>query len=306
MLRIPSQIGSDAMYAYPIGLIPSRVIDAAVADALRLELDGYTSAYVEYSVGGWATAPLWVNPGDRPGEEVRENDEPAQPIASVRDMDGLNDLISTYFDVSFLRSARLFRACNGAIILPHRDYLEHKHGFTRMHVPLITDVIQARNSEDSSCFHMRRGEVWYLEARRIHSGGVTGSAKRVHLVLDFSHKIGPGETIVSKLEPPREPLLVQRPDLPPDFLPSYQALAPFINAAAWRELFHILARVHLRYDVDAAEVYEWLAKIAAESGEDRDLLVRDADRMKRYYLSDGPAATPTFDAMWVNSGTRDG
>ena len=155
------------MYAYPIGLIPSRVIDAAVADALRLELDGYTSAYVEYSVGGWATAPLWVNPGDRPGEEVRENDEPAQPIASVRDMDGLNDLISTYFDVSFLGSPRLFRACNGAIILPRRDYLEHKHGFTRTHVPLITDVIQARNSEDSSCFHMRRGEVRFLEARRI-------------------------------------------------------------------------------------------------------------------------------------------
>lgn len=294
------------MYAYPIGMIPSRAIDGAVADALRLELHAYTSAYVEYSVGGWATAPLWVNPGDRPGEEVRENDQPARPIASVQDMNGINSLISTYFDVSFLRSARLFRACNGALILPHRDYLEHKNGFTRIHVPLITDVSQARNSEESSCFHMRRGEVWYLEARKIHSGGVTGSAKRVHLVLDFSHTIEPNETIASKLDPAPEPLLIQRPELPSNLLSSYQALAPFINAAAWRDLFHILARVHLRYNAHAAEVYEWLAKIAAESGEDRDLLVRDAERMKRYYLSDGPATTATFDSLWLNSGSGDG
>ena len=78
---------------------------------------------------------------------------------------------------------------------------------------------------------------------------------------------------------------------------AYQALAPFINAAAWRELFHILARVHLRYNVDAAEVYEWLAKIAAEGGgEDRDLLVRDADRMKRYYLQ---AARPLLPPLML-------
>jgi L-proline cis-4-hydroxylase len=286
------------MYAYSIGLIPSRVIDAAAADALSLEPDGYTSAYLEYSVGGWSTAPLWVNPGDRPGEEVHEHEESARPVGFVREFHGINDLISSYFDVSRLRSARLFRASNGAIILPHVDYLEHKNGFTRIHVPLITNAAEARNTEDNYCFHMRRGEVWYLEARRVHSGGVTGSALRVHLVLDFSHTTKPADAVVPSLESAGDPLIIDRPELPPNLVPSYRALAPFINAAAWRDLFHILARVHLRYNVNAADVYDWLEKIAAESGEDRDFLLQDVVRMKRYYISDGPAATATFDSVW--------
>lgn len=286
------------MYAYSIGLIPSRVIDAAAADALSIEPHGYTSAYMEYSVGGWATAPLWVNPGDRPGQEVNEHEESARPLESVRELRGLNDLISSQFDVSCIKSARLFRASNGAIILPHRDYLEHKYGFTRIHIPLITDAAEARNTEDNFCFHMRRGEIWYLDARRVHSGGVTGSALRVHLVLDFSHTTKPEEAVVAELEPAGEPLIINRPELPPNLVSSYQALAPFINAAAWQDLFHILARVHLRYNVGAAEVYDWLEKIATGSREDRDFLMRDADRMKRYYISDGPAVTATFDSAW--------
>ena len=287
------------MYAYPIGLIPPSAIDIAAADALSLEPRGYTSAYVEYSAGGWATAPLWDNPDAQSDEAVYEHDEPARPIPSIRMLNGINGLISSYFDLSRLRCARLFRASHGAIILPHRDYLEHKNGFTRIHIPLITDVVQARNSEDDCCFHMRRGEVWYLDARRVHSGGVVGPALRVHLVLDFSHTTQPAEAVVPSLEAAQDPLMIDRPELPPNLVPSYQALAPFINAAAWQELFHILARVHLRYNVGAGEVYDWLEKIAADSGDDRAFLIRDADRMKRYYISEGPAATATFDSIWT-------
>lgn len=286
------------MYAYPIGLIPPGAIDAAAADALSLEPCGYTSAYIEYSVGGWATAPLWDNPDAQSAEQVHEHNEPARPIPSMRGLSGINDLISSYFDVSRLRCARLFRASHGAIILPHRDYLEHRNGFTRIHIPLITDKAQARNTEDDSCFHMRRGEVWYLDARRIHSGGVVGPALRVHLVLDFSHTTHPAEAVVPSLEAAQDPLMVDRPDLPTNLVSSYRALAPFINAAAWRDLFHILARVHLRYNVGAGDVYDWLEKIAANSVDDREFLVRDADRLKRYYISEGPAVTATFDSIW--------
>lgn len=287
------------MYAYPIGQIPSRLIDAAAADALSLEHCGYTSAYLEYSVGGWATAPLWLNSASQTGEEVHEDNAPARPIPSVQALSGINDLISSYFDVSRIRCARLFRASSGALILPHRDYLEHTNGFTRIHVPLITSTVQARNTEDNCCFHMRRGEVWYLAARRIHSGGVVGPALRVHLVLDFIHTTQPAEAVVASLDAAPDPLIIDRPELPPNLISSYQALAPFINAAAWQDLFHILARVHLRYNVGAADVYDWLEKIAAESTEDRNLLVRDVERMKRYYITDGPAATATFDSIWT-------
>jgi len=289
------------VFAHSIGVIPAELIDAAAQDALSLEARGYTVAYEEYSVGRWATAPLWSDHSGQATGEVIEHDEPARPIPSAQALTGINDIICTYFNVPHLRCARLFRASHGAIVLPHRDYMEHKNGFTRIHVPLITDSDQARNTEDGNCFHMRRGEVWFLDARRIHSAGVTGSARRVHLVLDFTHSTRPAETVVSSLEPPEDPLIIERPDLPPNLISGYQALAPFINAAAWRDLFFILARVHLRYDVGAGDVYDWLEKIAAESGEDRGLLVRDVERMRKYYISDGPAATETFNDIWADS-----
>ena len=50
------------MFAHPIGIMPPELIDQAAQDALSLEARGYTSAYEEYSVGRWATAPLWGGP----------------------------------------------------------------------------------------------------------------------------------------------------------------------------------------------------------------------------------------------------
>lgn len=295
--------GVGNLYAYPIGAIPTEVIDNAAEDALSLEAHGYTSAYEEYSVGRWASAPLWSDPSGQATGEVHEHDEPAQPIPSVRTLTGINALISNYFDVPSLRCARLFRASHGAIVLPHRDYLEHNRGFTRIHVPLVTDAAQARNTEDNSCFHMRRGEVWYLDARRTHSGGVTGSARRVHLVLDFTHTTRPVETILPSVGSPPDPLVINRPALPENLVPSYIALAPYLNAASWREIFYILARVHLRYEAGAEDVYTWLERIAEQSGEDHDILVKDIERMKKYYISDGPTTTETFDQIWEDGAT---
>ncbi len=168
-----------------------------------------------------------------------------------------------------------------------------------MHVPLVTDVAQARSVEDHVCFHMRRGEAWFLDARRVHSGGVIGPSARLHLVLDFDHETRPQDTLAQPLAVPPPPLLIERPALPPGLVPRHVALAPFIDAAGWRYLVHLLARVHLRYDVSAGAVYDWLEAVAqAITGPDRDFLMEDARRMRRYFVSDGPHATMTFDALW--------
>jgi hypothetical protein len=286
------------MRAHCLGVIPTGTIDAANTDALTLEVNGYTAAYEEFAVGSWASAPLWSDSSGQASGEVREHSEPARPIPSIVSLVGINNLISSYFNVTELRCARLFRASHGAIVLPHRDYMEHSHGFTRLHVPLITDPSQARNTEEDRCFHMRRGEVWYLDARRTHSGGVLGAALRVHLVLDFSHSTAPAAAVAGSLAAPPGPLVIDRPPLPRELIASYEALAPFVDGAAWRELLHILARVHLRYCVGAEDVYHWLEDIAANSRIDRELLLADARRMKKYYISDGPSTTETFESMW--------
>jgi hypothetical protein len=288
-----------SLSAHALGVFPDHVVAAAAVDALQLGSEAYTAAYEEYSVGSWALAPLWSDrSGDSSGES-REHGDAARPIAAAAHLSGINTLVSEYFDVSRLRSARLFRASHGALIIPHADYLEHRNGFTRMHVPLVTNAAQARSTEEDICYHMRRGEVWYVDGHRVHSGGVVGPSLRLHLVLDFSHETAPDQTLVRSISDPKPPLLIDRAPLPPGLIPSYLALAPFIDAAAWRDLVHILARVHLRYDVPTRAVYDWLEEIAqASTGPDHDILVKDAARMKRYFVSDGPGATTTYDALW--------
>jgi hypothetical protein len=288
-----------SMSAHALGVLPDDVVAAAAADALQLGWDAYTAAYDEYSVGSWALAPLWSDPSGDASGESREHGDAAEPIPTACHLSGINALVSEYFATSDLRGVRMFRASHGALIIPHTDYLEHRHGFTRMHVPLVTDPAQARNTEGDICYHMRRGEVWFLDGHRVHSGGVIGPSLRLHLVLDFSHDTTPKETLAREIPAAEPPLLIDRCPLPPDLIPSYLGLAPFIDAAAWRDLVHILARVHLRYDVPTKTVYDWLETIArASTGPDRDILVRDADRMKRYFISDGPASTTTYDALW--------
>jgi hypothetical protein len=285
--------------AHALGRLPPDALDAAARDALAIPPQSYVATYDEYSIGPWALAPLWSDStGDTSGAS-REHDEAAKPIAAAARLDGINDLVYAHFATDLLRTVRLVRASHGALIIPHVDYLEHGRGFTRMHVPLVTDPAQARSTEDSVCFHMGRGEVWFLDACRIHSGGVIGPSARLHLVLDFDRSTSPEDTIVAPLAPGPPPRLISRPRLPPDLLPSYEALARFIDVAGWQALVGLMARVHLRYDVPAGTLYDWLEGIAdANSGPDRELLVADAHRMRRYFLSDGPAATMTFAASW--------
>jgi L-proline 3-hydroxylase, C-terminal/Aspartyl/Asparaginyl beta-hydroxylase len=291
-----------SLRAHALGVLPDDDVAAAAADALELGWEAYTAAYEEYSVGSWALAPLWSDPSGDASGESHEHGDPAKPIPTAAHLSGINALVSEYFNTSRLRGVRLFRASHGALIIPHSDYLEHRNGFTRMHVPLVTDPAQARNTEDNICYHMRRGEVWFLDGHRVHSGGVVGPSLRLHLVFDFSHDTAPDETLAREIPAAERPLLIDRSPLPPDLIPSYLALAPFIDAAAWRDLVHILARVHLRYDVPTKTVYDWLETIArASTGPDRDILVRDAERMKRYYISDGPGSTTTYDALWSDA-----
>jgi hypothetical protein len=290
------------MNAHAVGSLPEDAVAAAAADALKLGADAYTAAYAEYSVGSWALAPLWSDPSGDSSGESHEHGDPAEPIPSAAGLSGINTLISDFFDVTGLRGVRLFRASHGALIIPHIDYLEHEHGFTRMHVPLITNPSEARNTEDDTCYHMRRGEVWFLDGNRVHSGGVIGPSVRLHLVLDFNHDTPPERALAGNAAEAEAPMLIDRPPLPEDLVSSYLKIAPFIDAAGWRDLVHILARVHLRYDIATGDVYDWLEAIAqANFGPDREILIRDAERMKRYFTSDGPGSTMTYHDLWSDT-----
>jgi hypothetical protein len=149
-------------------------------------------------------------------------------------------------------------------------------------------------TEDDIRFHLPRGALRHLDARRVNSGSVLGPARRIHLVYDLTDA-APERTLVSPIAGAGDPCLVERPSVPAD-LAGYPKIAPYFRAAPWGELVSILARVHLTYHLDAA-FYDWLGAIAGRCGVDSELLDQDVDWMKRYHILDGPDAAETFAQM---------
>lgn len=87
------------------------------------------------------------------------------------------------FECSLL-AARFLRLGAGARILPHRDYdLGFRTGEVRLHVPVRTtpDVAFVVGGVP---LPFAPGEVWYADFDRVHHVHNSGSAPRVHLVLD--------------------------------------------------------------------------------------------------------------------------
>lgn len=275
------------------------------AELRGLPVAAYTGVYNAYSIGDWDTATLWNEPDPSADGSVREHHEEAVPTKWGNPMLHTNKLIRESFQLPALRAVRAFRARAGAIIIPHRDYLEHPTGFTRIHLPVLT-ASSARNSEDDSVYHMSRGEIWFLDGRVVHSGGVLGPVDRIHLVLDFDSTLegAPSETVTAELAPlpPFSP--VARQALPDDFLDGFLRTAPCLRLAMWPALVELLARVHLIYQASADALYEWLETIAAASK--RAELTAEADRMRRYFLIDGPSRTPTFGRAWATATVADG
>lgn len=88
----------------------------------------------------------------------------------------------------FIR-ATLVRLTAGNGIAGHQDLnfsLTHSH---RVHVPIVTND-KVTFSVGCETIHMREGEVWEINNRRIHSVHNDGTEDRVHLILDF---VLPGE-----------------------------------------------------------------------------------------------------------------
>ncbi len=274
-------------------------------ELLHLPNDAYTDVYNEYSIGDWSTATLWNEPDPPRDGSVREHRETAVPTGWGRSLPCTNDLIRQCLELSALRAVRAFRARSGAIIIPHRDYLEHPTGFTRIHLPVLTSET-ARNSEANDVYHMSPGEVWFLDGRIVHSGGVLGPVDRIHLVFDFDSDLEdtPSEALVVETENLPAFSAIQREPLPPDFLEGIVFTASCLRLAMWPSLVELLARVHLVYDAPVDSLYDWLDTIAMESG--RNELQDEAARMRRYFLTDGPSRTPTFNQAWTSVQTQDG
>jgi hypothetical protein len=93
------------------------------------------------------------------------------------------------FGLGYFIRATLVRLAARQSIGEHQDMnfsLTHSH---RVHLPIVTNDA-VRFSVGRQTIHMREGEIYEINNRRMHSVHNGGAEDRIHLILDF---VLPGE-----------------------------------------------------------------------------------------------------------------
>lgn len=277
---------TPALSARPLGTIGH--VDPSLPDELRSVPEHFYKGYAEYALGSWTALMLWNASGKVDDAVSREYQGHAIPTEAAEHTPLINEIICANFNTSHLKSARLFRASNNGLIIPHRDYMEFHRGFNRVHVPLVTDE-GAFNSEHDTVYRMRTGEIWYVDGNQVHSGGTSSIQARIHLALDFDPAV-PFEVVLEQkiVGAAPSPLLVERPQLDSRWLEDLiTSLSQCADRSTWSSIVGVLGRVHIRQKTSCANLYPWLMEVARRSGD--ELLLQFADSMSRYFVTEGPA-----------------
>ncbi len=247
----------------------------------------FSSAYKNYSVGEWKTCLLWNKTGRSNDGISVEYSGSAQPTEFGEKLEYINSTINGIFNMKTCKSVRIFAARGNSLIIPHRDYLEFKDGFHRIHIPLQTDS-HSFMSERDSVFAIRQGEIWFIDGNQVHSGGSFSNKLRLNLVFDFSTET----SIVDIFKDQKiynenlEIKLVQRPELSDEKLSSILNLSFIIDHNNIRDIIAILAKIHFFFNVSSELMYDWLIEICNRSNNQK--LIKAALRFKEYFLIKGP------------------
>lgn len=277
-------------------MMSSRLVARCTLDLTEASLDAaavpesaFEQSYREYAVGRWGIATLWNEPG-RTTADVREHKTAAEPTTLGKQYGAINSVVRRMFNDEALRAVRLFSAENYALVIPHIDYLEHPNGFLRLHLPLITND-DARNSENNYVYHMNRGDLWFVDGRRVHSAGTLGRERRLHLVLDFDVASDAVDVIDMDLLVPvdegeSDSAIIARQPMTATELSLIHELANLASSSNWNDIVALIARLHFCFDIGAERLYDWLDEIAANSNQ--SILIARATEMRDIYVGTGP------------------
>lgn len=262
--------------------------DLAVMDGLP-----YFDSYSEFSFGRLQRgAMLWNSDGDAGTSRLASYAGAAQPTEHGRLLPYVNELITSLFRTEFLKFARLLVLPQDCVVVPHRDYLELDENLIRIHIPLRTSEL-CFGSAGEDVFHMRVGEMWFLDATQTHSVASFWEVERIHLICDFV-----ADSIDDVLQQP-VPLvpgipsenITRREPLLPEEHAMWRGLARVVNLNNYRDVMALLTKRHFEVEIAPDEVFTWMAQIAAESG--RPEVVERVAQETEYYLfnrSEAPLA----------------
>lgn len=260
---------------------------AILADLDRVSLLPRTSEYSEFVRGNWCTFVLRNHTGDCRDKELVDYSGKALGTELDGQLRAIHDLIERTFVVSRVKWVRLFLFFGEGMLLPHRDFLELEKPFKRVHLPLQTNDA-ALHSEESHVFHMREGEIWFLDTGSVHSACNRSPTVRATIVLDF-----PGECDFDEILQPAAqkhvvpPCLLTRPGLTDDDQKSIADWTSRIDVQTFAECLWDLAGVHFDRNVSSVLAYEWLKGICEGSGSPG--LLQRAEAARNFFIGDrGP------------------
>lgn len=268
----------------------SRILGRVELDAPRLApelariLDFQAKdEYSEYTFGTWRSYVLANGSGDERDMSFRGYEGRPVKTALGRALPYLSEVIAETFDTERLKWERIFLIHNG-LLISHRDFVEFEEPFVRLNLPLATHP-SCLHSEEDLVFHMRQGEVWFLDARTVHSAASLGDSRRLSLCLDFSDD---GRPLEEWLRPSFRnggcisPQVIDREPMTEEFRKGLLALGKVLARENFRDVTGLLGRVHYYRQAHAAAVFDWLVEIARQS--DDPELAEKAAAFRRFCI----------------------
>lgn len=244
----------------------------------------YNDAYSDFVIGDWRSCMLWNNSGEAADAKLSGGQYPARITAFGEAMPYLRSVLERTFRLDHLRFGRLARMMPGTVLVPHRDFLELNEGFIRIHVPLATNRL-CLNAEENQAFHMATGEIWFLDARQLHSAASAWDRPRIHLILDFCLKDSPLDILHNPSQATSgipEDAIMARPPLTPSEQAAIAALGDLVDRYNYRDILAVLIRKAFTRDLPLQSVFDQLELMAERSG-DPDLI--DTLKRERLYFT---------------------
>lgn len=251
-------------------------------DLTTLANTKFSSAYSDFACGRWESCVLRNHSGLQQEDTLVTHYARAVETPLGQSLPYLNELMETHFDTESIRYARIIRISENACIIPHRDYLELDARFVRVHLALDTNT-KCANTELDKIYHMRSGEIWFLDASIPHSAGCFSSTPRVHLMVDFEGTCHP-DAVVRNVEQPlaRDEMVDTREEWTNEALERVLGLSEIVSEANYREIVSILAKLHFFYKVDCQAMYAWLKELCRRRGD--PALIAKTDALERFCL----------------------
>jgi L-proline cis-4-hydroxylase len=260
-------------------------------DTGRLALDletaagfHYSDSYSEFICGEWHSCMLWNASGKVEDTQLCDYSGAAQQTDYGKALPYLRELMEHTFDLSKLRFARLVKLRPNSVIIPHRDFLELGQTMRRVHLPLQTDA-HCFSAEEATVYQMRTGEIWFIDASKVHTAASFSKRDRLHLILDFTQ----GDEIESVLNIeasgqqaiPAENIVARpAPDAAEE--ETIASFSHIVDLDNYRDILALLIRRYFRKAFHAATVFDRLLAMAERAG--KITLVETIRRHRDYCL----------------------